>query len=170
MPAAWRCVLGQASVRSGGRGGVMMVFTSPRLVAMLTTSVLLMTWKALARAVSGSLRPSRRRTHAAARPLLAHRQLMLPDARRAPGSTRARCPAAASSQLRNGQCVRAVRLHAHVERLEPLSTTQALNGDSTMPAVRHRGPNTSTISFDGPADRARHHAALARRDAWCPNG
>ena len=42
----------------------------------------------------------------------------------------------------------------------PLSTTHALNGDSVMPAVRTTGPNTSTMSFDGP------HKAPAITRPW----
>ena len=77
MPAAWRC----SSVRRPCEvvaGWVMMVLVSPRLVAMLSTRVLSITWKALARAASGVVAAHVERHHRAALPrLLAHRELML---------------------------------------------------------------------------------------------
>jgi hypothetical protein len=49
----------------------------------------------------------------------------------------------------------------------PLRTTQALNGASVMPTVRRVGPNTSTISFFGPASLRQEQRAQGAQQRLC---
>jgi hypothetical protein len=142
MPAAWRC----SSVRRPCEvvaEWLMMVLVSPRLVAMLMTCALSITLKAFWRSVCGSAAAHVERQHGAAQPgLLAHRQRVL-RMRLQAGVVHARHGGmrleerATASALAHCACMRMPSVS------RPLSTTQALNGASVMPAVRTMGANTS---------------------------
>jgi hypothetical protein len=135
---------GQAPVRGAGRvgdGGL----TSPRLVAMLHTRVLSMTWKARAQLL-GAVALTLEGTTDPHAVLLAHGQLVLRVRGQAGVEHAPRRgglqPAATAARWRFAPS-RAGRVSM------PLSTTQALKGESTMPAVRISGANTSSISLRG---------------------
>ena len=140
----------------------MVVLVSPRLAVIEQTRVLSITWKALARAGSGVVAlhdrttpPRRPAPTAGASPARAA------DATAGPGSRRAR-PAAAPRASARASSARALCACMRIDSVSrPFSTTQALNGDSAMPALRITGTNFSLMSCSLAAERAGDHAALA---------
>ena len=162
MPAAWRC----ASVRRPCEvlaGWVMVVLVSPRLAVMRADARAVDHVEGVARAPPRAPSPRDDRTTPPRRPaataghrqrvLRMRRQARVVDARRPPAASRASCASASARAL--CACMRMPSVS------RPLSTTQALNGDSAMPARAHHRHELSLIELSRAADRAGHHAALA---------